>query len=187
MVRTLWACYHLGYRNWFLNNSSFSKIFYSLLQKIHKHAALNHKCDPSPLKLIDFQLTIDQAPSIQSSVFKTLYDCRLFKNYFDKQISIWKEDIWRILIVQKTRLICLNDFCNHEKQSEDTEGKQCLLTFFNWYFAMYYHSIAVMFFTLLWYQATPQILLGKKTPKTYIDLSSCELSKQLMLNSDTNI
>lgn len=38
-VRTLRACYHLSCRNWFLNNSSFFEIFYSLLQKIHKHAA----------------------------------------------------------------------------------------------------------------------------------------------------
>lgn len=40
-------------------------------------------------------------------------------------------------------------------KSEDTEGKQCLLAFFNWYSATYYHSIAVTFFTLLWYQAIP--------------------------------
>lgn len=68
-------------------------------------------------------------------------------------------------------------------KSEDTEGKQCLSAFFNWYSAMYNHSIAVVFFTLSWYQAIPWILLGKET-ETYGDISSCELAKQLMFNSD---
>lgn len=63
--------------------------------------SIDHRSDPMHIKQC-FQ--------------NTVHADSFFLNHFNKQISILKKDILDILTVQKTILICFNDFCNYEEQ-----------------------------------------------------------------------
>lgn len=112
-------------------------------------------------------LSIDHR-SGRPHVYKTMFakHCAnadiFFPNYFNKQIYILKREILGILGVQETMLIWHSD-CDYEQQVWRPRMRMMPTCFFELVSCyMYNHSVIVVLFTLLQYQANPQTLLGEK-------------------------